>query len=581
MVDNTWLEQYRSELHSLRDAGDVKAIRKKNMELNNRLEYVKDDAEREIFLAALYETEDILRECRTEEKMRNGLTEYKEKAKEEPVERSKPASAPEVEPRRIRMTLQQEFELECDRAEEGRPESILWLARFYERQGEDNKMQRNSLLKMAAEKGNKEAMRYLARVYRDGDGCEKNPKKAHWYYDKLESEGDKEAAREHCLLYYEEERYDRVYPYVKAMIEEGENFDPENNWTDACLLVIYTVKGIHYGDLQSNLENLTEMRSMIYRVERERKRKRTDRDTKVLYTMECLYMKALFRAGRYVGACHSIPGTNRALYVYAILQTALEAGGTVQKEVWEELCRICKDEKEDESSRDALMCLIIDRLFETKYYEEMLYFADRALGFFKETSRRKDYWQKYLGKAMGMKVDAREKFRCYESVVKGGGINTAYMLAKCYYNGEGCEQNFEKAKVYYELGSQGYFGGDCRNGIWYCERQFELKQALEVLKTDNFAQAVDTIERLAKHGYITEAHYEYGRILEQGRYRKQNEYGAFTHYAYAAAEGHEEAKKRFAELKRRHKDFWEWFEDEEYSYDKVGGGESWRMLKNL
>lgn len=66
-------------------------------------------------------------------------------------------------------------------------------------------------------------------------------------------------------------------------------------------------------------------------------------------------MKALFRAGRYVGACHSMPETNRDLYVCAILQTALEAGETVQNEVWEELWRICKDEKEDASSRDALL----------------------------------------------------------------------------------------------------------------------------------------------------------------------------------------------------------------------------------
>ena len=117
-------------------------------------------------------------------------------------------------------------------------------------------------------------------------------------------------------------------------------------------------------------------------------------------------------------------------------------------------------------------------------------------------------------------------------------------------------------------------------GIRYCEEQFELKRAVEVLGTDNFSQAVDTIEKLAKRGNIAEAHYEYGRILEQGRYRKQNEFEAFTQYAYAAAEGHEQAKKRFSELKRNHRDFWEWFEDDDYNYDKVGG-DAWKMLKKL
>ena len=264
----------------------------------------------------------------------------------------------------------------------------------------------------------------LARVYREGDGWEKNPTKAHNYYDKLEPESE-EAAKENCLLYYEEERFDRVYPYVKAMIEKGRNFDPENNWADACLLVVYTLKGIHYGDLQSDLENLSEMRRMIFRVEGERGTKRTDKDLSVLYTMECLYMKALFRAGRYVGACHSMPETNRDLYVCAILKTALEAGGTVQNEVWEELWRICKDEKEDASSRDALLRSIMNRLFYTENYEEALYFADKALLLFDDTHRRKYYWERYCQIEMGMKGDARERFRCFDSVVKrGGGVTT-------------------------------------------------------------------------------------------------------------------------------------------------------------
>ena len=65
-----------------------------------------------------------------------------------------------------------------------------------------------------------------------------------------------------------------------------------------------------------------------------------------------------------------------------------------------------------------------------------------------------------------------------------------------------------------------------------------MKRALEVLKTDNFAQAVETIERLANNVRIAEARYEYGRILEQGRYRKQDEYEAFHQYGYAAGQGH-------------------------------------------
>ena len=127
MVDNTWLEQYRMELHSLRDAGDVRAIRKKNMELNNRLEYVKDEKEKNIFLTALYETEDVLREYRTEEKMRNGLTEYKgettkdtseEKRKEESELEmtSKPATSPAIEPEREALPIRERFIRESIRA---------------------------------------------------------------------------------------------------------------------------------------------------------------------------------------------------------------------------------------------------------------------------------------------------------------------------------------------------------------------------------------------------------------------------------------------------------------------------------
>ena len=254
MVDNTWLEQYRNELHSLRVAGDVRAIRKKNMELNNRLEYVKDETEKEIFLTALYETEDVLRECRTEEKLRNGLSEYREEGGKA-VSEERVTEASEKE----RLPIRERFELECRRAEENNPEAFLWLADFYGSQGDGNKKQRNELLKMAMDAGSQEAMLRLAKVYCEGDGWEKNPGKAHAYYDKLERTGNKEAAKGNCLLYFEEERYDRVYPYVKEMIEKGDNFDPEKDWTDASLLVVYTWRGIHYGDLQSDLENLTGM----------------------------------------------------------------------------------------------------------------------------------------------------------------------------------------------------------------------------------------------------------------------------------------------------------------------------------
>ncbi len=592
MVDNTWLEQYREELHSLRDAGNVKAIRKKNMELNNRLEYVKDDAEREIFLTALYETEDVLRECRTEEKLRNGLTEYRvEETEEQAGEPSETSSGGESEnetdlqratrQEKERLPLRERFELECKRAEEGDADAFFCLAEFYEGQGDGNKEQRNELLKKAADAGSKEGMLRLARVYRDGDGWEKNTKKAHEYYGKLEGAGDKEAAKEKCLLFFEEERYDRVYPYVKDMIERGENFEPDNNWEDACLLVVYTVKGIHYGELQSNLENLTEMRRMIYRVGAERKVNRTDRDRNVLYTMECLYMKEVFRTGRYLGACHSSLGGDRYLYMYAILQTALEVGGTVQKEVWKELWNICKDEKENAYMRDELLKMIIRRLFVTEYYEHALYFADPAIWLFKESQRIKYYKEEYFKIVKRVKEDEKESFRCFEAVVKQGGIHTAYELATCYYFGRGCERNYEKAKLYYERGSKGYHSMECEKGIRRCEAQLELKHALEVLKTDNFAQATDAIEKLAKEGRIANAHYEYGRILEQGRYRKQDEYEAFAYYGYAAAAGHEQAKQRFIELKRSHKSFWNSFEKNYYSnYDKVGE-DGWRRLENL
>jgi len=500
-----WLEQYRTELHSLLEAGDVRAIRKKNMELNNRLEYVKDEGEKEMFLTALYETEDVLRECREVEKLRNGLTEYREEDEKEKESEAAAEQAPGVKSEEVLKAEQQR--------------------------------------------------------------------------------------REVCLRYYEEERYDKVYLCVKEMIESGGEFDPENNWTDTCLLVVYTSRGIHYGELQSNLENLAEMRNMVLRVDGERRTERTKQDVKVLYTLECMYMKALFHAGRYIGACYSIPKKGRDLYVCAILQIALEAGGRVQKEVWEELLKICGDEKEDKEIRDDLMRLIINRLSATEYYEEALYFLDHAITIF-GLLRRKD--ASFIGKNYVeiwgsierklKKERGRELFRCLEAVVKRGGINMAYQLGNCYYNGTGCDRDFNKAKLYYEMATKGKWKFDSEQGIRCCMKQFELKHALEVLKTDNFAQAVDTIQSMAYAmglGVIPDAQYEYARILEQGRYRKKDEYEAFVLYGCAAGADHKEAQKRFSEMKRNHPEYWEWFESDEDSYYKVGADYGWNIVKNL
>ena len=174
-------------------------------------------------------------------------------------------------------------------------------------------------------------------------------------------------------------------------------------------------------------------------------------------------------------------------------------------------------------------------------------------------------WQYYDGGIYDLAVE------CYLKSAEQGNADAQCNLGKCYYNGEGVKQDYEKAAEWYlKSAEQGdaeaqynlgicYENGkgvkqDYEKAVEWClksaeqghaEAQFKLGECYydgEGVKQD-YKKAVEWYLKSAEQGHA-EAQYNLGICYEYGEGVKQNYKKAEEWYRKAAAQGHEEAIKK-------------------------------------
>jgi len=122
----------------------------------------------------------------------------------------------------------------------------------------------------------------------------------------------------------------------------------------------------------------------------------------------------------------------------------------------------------------------------------------------------------------------------FELAASQGDVTAQFNLGNMYYHGEGADQNYERAKEYYEpVAMQGDADAQCTLGIMYLNGQGV---------DQNYERAAEYFEAAAKQG-MADAQFHLGALYANGQRVEQSNEIARAWWMKSAAQGDEDAIK--------------------------------------